>query len=258
MQLRHLVKNKYIVNYFLNIMKKAVIIISCMCLLVSCRSEQTCLKDIKKEYITYQNIGNAHNYLLELGQLKQRYDVFIGKPKVDYTVNDYIQEYVKILLNNDKYYSDNAIITRSIQSMEEFPSFINLKIDKNFHENIRTILLAHLDCNPEVKGIIEQFTDIRNTITQREVYDAIKNYHGNEDRELLMVFENILKASSKYWETKESRYSTRTSVYDEKNKRVIWADAIGGILGSTCTPWMGLLWGAACSHAMDDINDSEK
>lgn len=206
---------------------------------------------IKKEKISLQNMGEVHNYLLELRRSTHQKDDFEAVKNGQIKFEDFYKAFTEELNQNDRYIV-NPTVTKAFDN-EVFEKIMNLSINKDFYIKARELALAYLysnsDINQDVTEAIAKISDIDYYLTDDEISDIINSNKNKKGGQLLIVFKNIYQSSSEYWNTK--RVLTKSS----QSRSIMIADGIGGVLGTTCNGVMGIIWATAFSYALDACYD---
>lgn len=194
----------------------------CLAAFFGCQNDNDMNASFSKEKgtisATIDSVGKVHNYLLE--QMK---DSEIGlcisnKTKMKDLVNCFQR------LNDNGKYCYNEIMTRADNDNADFSEFENMAIE-----------------DFDVKKAIEIISDSDGNPLSEQNLSLIEQNKNKKGGHLLIVFKNIAEGSDEYWP------QTR----DSQSRAVIVADGIGGVLGTTCSGVMGILWGAGFSYACD-------
>lgn len=232
-------------------MKANVFYLFVFCFLViSCQNESASdhAVIVQKEEITIDNIGAVHNYLLDSYFANNNCITLNNSRNMDAFFNAFKDQ----LMKNDKYYVSQEALTRSNEEIEYFQDIMDLKIDNNFYNNARALVLKKIDDNleisNEVKDVIHKITDLN--ISDNERFSLIDKYKSYQGGELLVEFKNIYISSSEYWQIHRP-IVTRSS----SSTPVILADGVGGLLGAFCSGPMGVVWCTAFSYVMDQAQD---
>ena len=176
---------------------------------------------------TIDSVRKVHNYLLE--QMK---DSEIGlcisnKTKMKDLVNCFQK------LNDNGKYCYNEIMTRADNDNADFSEFENMAIEDFDVKSIRTLVLKRINANDNIDIDVKKAIEI--------ISDPDGNPLSEQNLSLIEQNKNIAEDSDEYWP------QTR----DSQSRAVIVADGIGGVLGTTCSGVMGILWGAGFSYACD-------
>lgn len=215
----------------------------CLAAFFGCQNDNDMNASFSKEKgtisATIDSVGKVHNYLLE--QMK---DSEIGlcisnKTKMKDLVNCFQR------LNDNGKYCYNEIMTRADNDNADFSEFENMAIEDFDVKSIRTLVLKRINANDnidiDVKKAIEIISDPDGNPLSEQNLSLIEQNKNKKGGLLLIVFKNIAEGSDEYWP------QTR----DSQSRAVIVADGIGGVLGTTCSGVMGILWGAGFSYACD-------
>lgn len=148
-------------------------------------------------------------------------------------------------LNDNGKYCYNDIMTRADNDNADFSEFENMAIEDFDVKSIRTLVLKRINANDnidiDVKKAIEIISDPDGNPLSEQNLSLIEHNKDKKGGHLLIVFKNIAKGSDEYWP------QTR----DSQSRAVIVADGIGGVLGTTCSGVMGILWATGFSYACD-------
>ncbi len=109
-------------------------------LLVSCSKSNSKNDTADKEIITINNIGYIHNYLLS------QYDTKILKSNKEKTFEEVYRGMEKELIESDVY-SELSNIKQTLNEDETkdfFESFAKLKMEKEFFDNLKCLLIKHI------------------------------------------------------------------------------------------------------------------
>lgn len=202
---------------------------------------------LKKKKLLLIILGVVHNYLLDSYFANTNCITLRDSRNMDAFFNAFKDQ----MLKNDKYYVPEEVLTRSYKEIEYFQDIMDLKIDRNFYNNARYLVLKKIDdrtdISDEVKDAIHKITDSNLGNYERfSLIDKYKSYNGGE---MLVAFKNIYMSSSEYWKMHKPVLTRSDDSYG------YLADALGGLLGTCCSGYMGLIWGAAFSYVMDKADD---
>ena len=200
----------------------------CLAAFFGCQNDNDMNASFSKEKgtisATIDSVGKVHNYLLE--QMKDLVNCFQR-------------------LNDNGKYCYNEIMTRADNDNADFSEFENMAIEDFDVKSIRTLVLKRINANDnidiDVKKAIEIISDSDGNPLSEQNLSLIEQNKNKKGGHLLIVFKNIAEGSDEYWP------QTR----DSQSRAVIVADGIGGVLGTTCSGVMGILWGAGFSYACD-------
>lgn len=218
-------------------------------LLVNCHESEgldTTNKGLKKS-VTIENIGEIHNELLAAYFASQTRGTTVAANDI----SSYYDAFKEELFTSGEYDISGQEIVLCETSISDFEDVMSLKIDSSFFENSLDLVLDRIKNNDgicdEVKHVLYEITDENCILSSYELSllaEKYKNYLGGE---YLVVYSNIFKSSSNYWQPMTTRNSD--------NRKVIAADCLGGLLGLTCCGAMSVIWGAAFSYSLDKCLD---
>lgn len=229
-------------------MKKFIYLISMAGLLTmaSCQEENNMnVQPVEEKTLaSIDNIGEVHNYLLDQMKLTEQKLEISDKTRMKDLVNNF-----QMLNDNGKYYC-NEVMTRANAEQSDFSEFENLEIADFDLSQMRSLVLKRINANKnideEVKKVIEIISDPNGNPLSEENLAMVEKNKDKKGGELLIVFKNIASSSNSYWPTTRSQQS----------RAVMIADAVGGVLGTTCSGVMGIIWGAGFSYAYDKCTDN--
>lgn len=218
-------------------------------LLINCHESEdlnTVNKGLKKS-VTIENIGDIHNELLAAYFASQTRGTTV--PAND--ISTYYDAFKEELFTSGKYEISGQQVALCETSISDFEDVMSLEIDSAFYENSLDLVLDRIKNNngicDEVKHILYEITDENCTLSSYELSLLAEKYKSYVGGEYLVVYSNIFKSSSDYWQPVTTRNSD--------NRKVIAADCLGGLLGLTCCGAMSVIWGAAFSYSLDKCLD---
>lgn len=259
----------YIIYFKVIDMKNLMLITLFSLLLIT----QSCNKSTDphdmKENITIDNIGYIHNYLLDAysSSLSKKPIKVKSKSTDCKTFGEVYRDLENILLESNRYRMDSNIKDSRLDEISLLKDFESLKLDNTFKTEIKKRFILHINSLNNINNNIR--LALLNTLKSSDEsikYNLIKTSNILRDKkgiELCTIYNNVYKASSKHWGlTTENRTLSTPAISipcgkGASNKELIWADAAGAILGTCCGGVMGVLMGAAFSHAMDTAADNK-
>lgn len=231
--------------------KILISLLLCVLLFVNCQESQYLdeSRHEQKEKVTVENIGRIHNKLLKAYFAKsQTRSVDVAMPE---NMSDCFDVFKMELLESNNYNisEDEILVLQS--EISEFQEILSLPINDEFYNHslslVRNKIRLNDDISDDVKNVIYDIIDENCVLSADELYllaEKFKNFKGGE---YLMVYSNIFKASSEYWQPTITRNSN--------SRKVIAADCAGGLLGLGCGGVMSVIWAAAFSYSLDKCLD---
>lgn len=218
-------------------------------LLINCNESEdlNTVNNSLKKSVTIENIGDIHNELLAAYFASQTRGTTVSANDI----STYYDAFKEELFTSEKYEISGQDVVLCETSISDFEDVMSLKIDSAFYENSLDLVLNRIKNNDgicdEVKHILYEITDENCTLSSYELSLLAEKYKSYVGGEYLVVYSNIFKSSSDYWQPVTTRNSD--------NRKVIVADCLGGLLGLTCCGTMSVIWGAAFSYSLDKCLD---
>ena len=232
-----------------NLLKKKEYEILGALLLINCHESEVLntANNGPKKSITIENIGDIHNELLAAYFASQTRGTTVSANDI----STYYYAFKEDLFTSGRYEISEQDVALCETSISDFEDVMSLKIDSTFYENSLILVLDRIRNNDgicdEVKRVLYEITDENCTLSSDELGLLAEKYKGYVGGEYLLVYSNIFKSSSDYWQP----VTTRSSF----NRKVLAADCLGGLLGFTCGGPMSIIWGAAFSYSLDKCLD---
>lgn len=200
--------------------------------------------------MTAENIGKIHNELLKSFSVKSL--TRSGSVIVPEDMAACFDVFKTELLESGEY-DITEEETRILQSeISDFHELLSLPIDAQFYNNSLIIVRDKIEYNDgigdDVKNVLYEIMDENCTLSSDELHLLAEKYKEAKGGEYLIVYSNIFKASSEYWQPVATRNSN--------NRKVIAADCAGGLAGLACGGVMSVIWAAAFSYSLDKCLDN--
>lgn len=237
-------------------LKLAAFAIAAMFAMASCENEESqgtlpsSLDPTEKKSITIDNMGEIHNEVLQT--LANKYSVqtrAVGDTFVLRNVADCVVLSANEVIYSGKYEVTEQDVEDATNSIQRFGNFSVINVDTTIYENLREQIhyeMRKWRIDPQVAGIMSDIINNPENMPSKErLLLAVEMFRDKPGGDLLEAFVNTCIASASYWPV------TRNAA----SRRNIIADAIGGVLGCTCSGVMGVIWAAAFSYAYDKATD---
>lgn len=195
-----------------------------------------------KEFITIDNIGEAHNYLLS--ELEKNPSLRNDNKTLFDIIND-----MKVILEKSEIYSNKSVINTGLPTHPDriYEAFGDIELNADFFEVFKSRFRDYIKNN--------QYLDkeVANEILiSLENYSEINTESLNENMigfPSVTSSNNVYKSSLIYWNNYGISFNRSVNA-EPSDRGIIWADAAGAVLGATCS-WglMSVLMAAAASDA---------